>query len=74
MHDCNYNKVNTLSRVRGLKWRIDQYIKDANKAGHPLCAEVFKDLDKDLGKASKKLEMAIEGLAKEGKFTFCDKC
>lgn len=74
MHNCNYNKVNTLSRIKGLAWRVDQYVQDAQKAGHPLCAEMFKEMEKDLAKHSKKLELAIEGLAKEGKFSFCEKC
>ena len=74
MHNCNFNKVNTLARIRGLAWRVEQFVKDSEKSGHPLCAEMFKELEADLLKHSRKLEMAIEGLAKEGKFTFCDDC
>lgn len=74
MHNCNYNKINALSRIKGLAWRIDDYVKDAEKAGHPLCAEMFKEIEKDLQKHAKKIESAIVGLAKEDKFTFCDKC
>lgn len=73
-HNCNFNKVALLTDVRRLMWRLDTYRKDADKAGHTLCKEVLNELEADLQKYSKKLEEAIAGLAKEGKFTFCGKC
>jgi len=74
MHNCNFNKTALLTDIRRILWRLDTYRKDAEKAGHPLCKELLNDMDKDLKKYSKKLEDAITGLAKEGKFTFCEKC
>jgi hypothetical protein len=74
MHDCNYNKIALLHELRRLLWRIPQYKKDSKSAGHPLCEKMYDELAKDLQKYSKKLEDAVVGLAKEGKFTFCDKC
>jgi len=74
MHNCNFNKTALLTDIRRILWRLDTYRKDAEKAGHPLCKELLNDMDKDLKKYSKKLEDAISGLAKEGKFTFCEKC
>jgi len=74
MHNCNFNKTALLTDIRRILWRLDTYRKDAEKAGHPLCKELLNDMDNDLKKYSKKLEDAITGLAKEGKFTFCEKC
>jgi len=53
---------------------MEQYAKDADAATHPLCRKVYEELKKDLDKHAKKLEQAVVGLAKEGKFTFCEKC
>ncbi|MBI4448619.1 hypothetical protein HY641_01140 [Candidatus Woesearchaeota archaeon] len=74
VHNCNYDKTVLLGRLRSISWRLDQYQKDADTANHPLCKELYKDLEKDLDAYSKKLESAICGLAKEDKYTFCDEC
>jgi hypothetical protein len=67
--DCNYDKVKLLHQLSKLLWMIDKhYLADAKKANHPLCAEMYKDIAKDLQKHKQKLVMAIEGLSKEGKF------
>jgi hypothetical protein len=55
-------------------FQIKQYKKDAKAAGHPLCDAMYADLEKDLTRHAKKLQDAIVGLAKEGKFEFCEKC
>ena len=73
-HNCNYNKAALLVSLRRTLWRLEQYKKDAQIANHPLCVAVLKECEADMKKHSKKLEDAITGLAKEGKFTFCDKC
>jgi len=74
MHDCNYDKVQLLARCRKMMWQLKQYKKDAKAAGHPLCGVMYDELEKDLTKHAKKLQDAIVGLAKEGKFDFCEKC
>ncbi len=74
VHNCNFNKTSMLVELRRALWRIDQYKKDADEAGHSSCKGLMDDLGKDLQKHSKKLEDAITGLAKEDKFSFCDKC
>ncbi len=74
MHNCNYNKIVLLARFRGMLWRLEQYKKDAKAANHPLCNKVLDEIEADLKKHSKKLEDAIAGLARENKFTFCEKC
>lgn len=74
MHNCNFNKTALLTEMRRIIWRLDTYRKDADKAGHPLCRKTMEELEHDLKKYSKKFEDAIVGLAKEGKYTFCDKC
>lgn len=74
MHNCNYNKTAMLTELRRLIWRMDQYKKDAQTAKHPLCNKMIEECEADLKKHSKKIEDAISGLARENKFTFCDKC
>jgi len=74
MHNCNFNKTALLVDFRRIIWRLDQYRKDAKAAGHPLCEKLLNEIEVDLKKHSKKLEDAIVGLSKEGKFGFCDKC
>jgi hypothetical protein len=74
MHNCNYNKTALLTDTRRLMWRLRTYKKDAKAANHPLCHKLIEEFEHDLKKYSKKLEDAISGLAKENKFTFCEKC
>ena len=74
MHNCNYDKVKLLASLRAIMWRLEQYRKDAKEASHPLCGQLYDELEADLDKYAQKLEAAITGLAKEGKFTFCKKC
>ncbi len=74
MHNCNFNKTSLLVEMRRALWRIEQYKKDAEKAGHPLCKDLLSEIEGDLKRHSQKLEQAIVGLAKEDKFTFCDNC
>ena len=54
--------------------RLETYKKDAKTANHPLCGKLLDELEHDLKKYSKKLEDAVTGLAKEGKYGFCEKC
>lgn len=74
MHNCNFNKTALLVNLRRTIWRLETYKKDAKTANHPLCGKLLDDLEVDLKKYSKKLEDAIVGLSKEGKFGFCEKC
>ncbi len=73
-HNCNFDKVSLLIKLRGIIWRIDKYVKDAEITDHPLCKAEYLELKADLERHSKKLEAAIVGLAKEDKFGFCEKC
>ena len=73
-HNCNYDKTHLLMRLQAVLWRMNTYCADAKKAGHPLCEKMYRELEHDLRKHSKKLESAISGLAKEGKYNFCEKC
>ena len=43
-------------------------VKDAEKDGHPLCAEEYKEMKRNLEMHIEKLRTAIEGLSREGKF------
>lgn len=69
LKNCNYNKIKVLHDIHSLKWFIDNHaISDAKKDGHPLCAEMFKELSDSLDKMTHKPRLAVEGLSKEGKF------
>ncbi len=74
MHNCNYDKVALMHQLKQIWSRLDMYSKDAKGEDHPLCDKMYQELKKDLEKHIKKLEMAVTGLAKEGKFAFCEKC
>ena len=73
-HNCNFDKTNLLVQIKSIMWRLDQYKKDAKKAGHTECEKLYEELHEDLHKYAKKLEAAIVGLAKEGKYEFCKAC
>ncbi|MBS3152000.1 hypothetical protein J4230_01175 [Candidatus Woesearchaeota archaeon] len=67
--NCNYNKAKLLIHLCPLRHRLEKYyVPDAEKAGHPLCAAIYRELAGDLKKYEDKLNAAIEGLSKEGKF------
>lgn len=69
MQNCNYNKTRILADVKSLIWRIKHYYrKDATDANHPLCGKMVDEMEKDLMKYAEKLQAAISGLSKEGKF------
>lgn len=67
--NCNYNKTKILYKILKLSAFIDRHaVKEAEKDGHPLCAQEYKELKKDLERHTEKLRAAIEGLSREGKF------
>ena len=67
--NCNYNKTKLLYKISKIAVFIEKHaIKEAEKDGHPLCAEEYKELKQDLERHIEKLRMAVEGLSREGKF------
>ena len=69
LKNCNYNKIKVLHDLSRIKWFIDNHaVADAKKDGHPLCAEMFREVSEQLDKLMHKPRMAVEGLSKEGKF------
>ena len=67
--NCNYDKTKILYKLMKIATHIEKHaIKDAEKDGHPLCAEEYRELKHDLDMHTEKLRMAIEGLSREGKF------
>ena len=67
-HDCNYDKIKLLHEVSHMIWMIGKhYVPDAEKSKHPLCAEMYKEIARDLKKHRDKLTEAVSGLAKENK-------
>ena len=69
LSNCNYDKTKLLCKLMKMASFVEKHaIRDAEKDGHPLCAEEYKELKQDLEKHVEKLRMAIEGLSREGKF------
>ncbi len=67
--NCNYNKTKLLYKISKVVSFIEKHaIRDAEKDGHPLCAEEYKELKQDLERHAEKLRVAVEGLSREGKF------
>ena len=67
--NCNYDKTKLLYKLVKTVLYIEKHaIEDAEKDGHPLCAEEYKELKQDLERHIEKLRLAVEGLSKEGKF------
>ena len=69
LSNCNYNKTKLLYNISKIAVFIEKHaIKEAEKDGHPLCAEEYKELKQDLERHIEKLRLAVEGLSREGKF------
>ena len=67
--NCNYDKTKLLAKISKISGFIDKHaVRDAEKDGHPLCAEEYKEIKQDLERHMEKLRLAIEGLSREGKF------
>ena len=67
--NCNYDKVKLLSKLLKISGFVEKHaIHDAEKDGHLLCAEEYKELKRDLNRHIEKLRIAVEGLSREGKF------
>lgn len=69
MCNCNFDKTKLLYKLTKIASFIEKHaMKDAERDGHPLCADEYKELKQDLDRHLEKLRMAIEGLSREGKF------
>lgn len=69
MNDCNYDKIKMIHHLSKIVTFIDRHaVTDAERENHPLCAEEYKELKKDLEKHIEKLSSAVKGLSKEDKF------
>lgn len=66
---CNYDKARLLASLSKIINQIrTRYIKDAEKAGHPKCKEMYKEIAAELQIARNKVTAAVVGLSKEDKF------
>ena len=66
---CNYDKIKIFYKISKIIEFLEKHSsKDAEKDGHPLCNEMYKELKHDLQNHAEKLRVAIEGLSREGKF------
>jgi len=69
MQNCNYNKTRLLADMKSMLWRIGKYYKkDSSKARHPVCANILKDLERDLTKHADRIQANVKQLSKAGKF------
>ena len=69
LSNCNYDKTKILYKITKLIGFIEKHaIHDAERDGHPLCTEEYKELKHDLERHMEKLRLAVEGLSREGKF------
>lgn len=67
--NCNYDKTKLIHELSRLRHFIHMHaISDAQKANHPLCAKMYKEVADDLDRSLEKLKSAVAGLAKEGKY------
>jgi len=67
--DCNYDKTKIIHDLSRIAHFIKNHaVSDAKKEGHPLCAEMYKEIAQDIESSLAKLRAAITGLAKENKY------
>lgn len=67
--NCNYDKTKILYKLVKLVGFIEKHaVHDAERDGHPLCTEEYRELKADLERHIEKLRAAVEGLSREGKF------
>ena len=69
LSNCNYDKTKLLYKILRIREFVEKHaIHDAERDGHPLCAEEYKELKQDLDRHIEKLRAAIEGLSRESKY------
>lgn len=69
MDSCNYDKTKLIHEMSEMIRFIDEHaLADSDSSVHPLCGVVYKELRDDLSKHLQKLNLAVAGLAHEGKY------
>lgn len=69
LNDCNYDKTKLIHQLSSIAHFVNKHaIDDAKRENHPLCAAEYKELLEDLKKHIIKLQAAVAGLAREGKY------
>lgn len=69
LRSCNYDKTKLLVMLGEASHFIETHAAvDANSEGHPLCEAEYRELQADLEKHMAKLQAAVSGLSKEGKY------
>ena len=67
--NCNYDKTKLFYKLLKISAFVEKHaMHDAEKDGHPLCREEYKELKQDIDRHIEKLRAAVEGLSREGKF------
>jgi len=65
--DCNYNVLKQFVKLNQLLWNVDDYIKDAKKAGHKDCQKTLEQLKNDSAKNASRLKKLVLEKARKGK-------
>ena len=65
--DCCYNKNKQLAKTLQLLWNIQGYKKDAKKAKHKNCMEMWEAIEKNARKNANILKYGIEKHVKKGR-------
>ncbi len=68
LNNCDYNKIKVVHELSQLQWFLEKHaMPDATAHGHPLCANMWKEIHSEINKWLEKPLLAIEGRSKEGK-------
>ena len=66
--NCNYNCISHLTKTLNFLWRVDSFIKDAQKDGHKECVTAWQQVKKHAEQDAEMLRKAVESKSKAGKF------
>ena len=67
LSNCDYNKIKVVHDLSRLQWFLEKHAIPDAANNHPLCANMWKEINQEIAKWLDKPLMAIEGRAKEGK-------
>lgn len=65
--NCNYNVMRQLTKKLSFLTKVDQYIQDAKRDGHPECAAMWEHIKADEDKHAKMMRDMVAKLAQDGK-------
>lgn len=69
VHNCNYNLMKAMTKKLNAIVKYDIYVKDAQAAGHTVCATLWKKMQEEDRRHVQEMKQILEALVKEGRFT-----